>query len=280
MTSPFGRGVGGDSRVPVQHRIPTTRTLQGRQQHLAISSPVTQDACTRKTYGGGPPRARRCGWPMNNAPYESSDGCWYGLRLKALGDQPHQASPSPRAVTCASRPFYTAVQNASADANSTQATWHEACHRAPKSSRTSPPEFRRRDLQHGHPSVWTHRLPDVSGSPRAYLIYTEANLRGGGRTARPGADVLNLLLELATGTPRRHHGAGLTLQFIPSRSAAAAPVGRPSPDRPSSSRRLHRRRLPVVVEGWQPAARNREQFDLYPPRLPTGPHPNLTPKRY
>ena len=100
----------------------------------------------------------------------------------------------------------------------------------------------------------------------AYLIYAEAQLRGGGGDRAQALAYVNALRQRAYGNASGNiTDAELTLRLHPRRAGTRAAVGGPPPDRPGPLRPVHRRRLFWAVEGRSGSGRATESFrDLYP----------------
>jgi len=125
---------------------------------------ITQDGLKTQTYGGVTFLAHAaCGGSMNNSTY-GIDGCWWGLRVKPQADSFYVAGDRRKAY------FYTAGQTLAVTNISDFTNGHAA------------PKFQ---------NVTSAGSPGLSGAfvdtdfpvfrlGEAYLIYAEAQLRGGG----------------------------------------------------------------------------------------------------
>lgn len=145
-----------------------------------------------------------CGGPlMKNSDY-GINGCWWGLRLKPQAYYRYQAAAEPAGDTRASF-FFTSGQDTAVNSIS---TFTEGI-AAPKYSNLTSSGAVGSDQTFPDTDFPMFRLTD------AYLIYAEAQLRGGGGTPAQALTYVNLVRERAYGGTSGDITAGqLTLPYI------------------------------------------------------------------
>jgi len=160
---------------------------------------VTQDGLKTQTWGGVTFLVHAsCGGSMNNSNY-GIDGCWWGLRLKQQAYNNFGPGDN-RAGT-----FYTAGQSV-AVTDIGDFTKGVAAPKYQNVTKTGAPGSHPTHVDTDFPMF---RLAD------AYLIYAEAQLRGGGGTAAQALTYVNALRQRAFGNTSGNITAGqLTLDFI------------------------------------------------------------------
>ncbi len=166
---------------------------------------VTQDGLRTQTWGGMTFLVHAsCGGSMNASTY-GIDGCWWGLRLKEEAYNLFNTTATHPAGDGRSAHFYTSGQNVVVGSIG---NFNDG---------VAAPKFRNRTSAGAQGSHATHvdtdfpmfRLAD------AYLMYAEANLRGGGGTAAQALTYVNFLRQRAYGGAAGDIVAGdLTLQFV------------------------------------------------------------------
>ena len=192
----------------LQQVIAGPYTLDNSYQHLftadnntspEIIFPITQDGLKTQTWGGMTFLIHAsCGNQMNAADY-GIDGCWWGLRLK------QQAYNLFTAGDVRDDYFFTAGQSV----NVTSIGDFDKGIAAPK--------FKNKTLAGANGSHAT--FPDTDFPmfrlADAYLMYAEANLRGGGGSAATALGYVNAIRQRAFGGTSGNITAGqLTLDFI------------------------------------------------------------------
>jgi hypothetical protein len=166
---------------------------------------VTQDGLRTQTWGGMTFLVHAsCGGSMS-ASASGIDGCWWGLRLKQQAYNLFNATADHPAGDTRDDYFYTSGQNVNV---TSIGNFNDGI---------AAPKFRNRTSAGAAGSHPTHvdtdfpmfRLAD------AYLIYAEANLRGGGGSAATALGYVNALRNRAYGGTAGDITAGqLTLSFI------------------------------------------------------------------
>ncbi len=172
-----------------------------------IIFPVVQDGIHTKSYGGTTFLIHAsCGNSMDkNLPGHTYNawgvaGCWYGLRLKP--EAYLRSAGDPRASY-----FYTSDTNFTVTINSLTNFGNGIP--APKFTNLRSDSTPGSDAGFPDTDFPMFRLAD------AYLIYAEANLRGGGGSAAQALTYVNLLRERAYGNTSGDITAGqLDLQFV------------------------------------------------------------------
>lgn len=160
---------------------------------------VTQDGLRTQTWGGMTFLIHAsCGGSMNNSTY-GIDGCWWGLRLKQEAYNRYGAGDGRTSY------FYTSGQNVVVSAIG---NFNDGI-AAPKYSNVTSTGAPGSHPTHVDTDFPMFRLAD------AYLIYAEAQLRGGGGTAAQALTYVNALRQRAYGGPSGDITAGqLTLAFV------------------------------------------------------------------
>ncbi len=164
-----------------------------------IIFPITQDGVHTQTWGGVTFLVHAsCGGSMNNANY-GIDGCWWGLRLK------QEAYNNYAGGDTRSSYFYTSGQSV----NVTSIGDFSKGIAAPKfSNKTS-------GGANGSHATFVDTDFPLFRLSEAYLIYAEANLRGGGGSAATALGYVNAIRERAYGGASGDITAGqLTLPFV------------------------------------------------------------------
>jgi hypothetical protein len=145
-----------------------------------------------------------CGGAMNNTNY-GVNGCWWGLRLKPQAYYRYNTAADHPAGDTRSSYFFTTGQDTAVNSIS---TFTEGI-AAPKYSNLTSGGVAGSDLTFPDTDFPMFRLAD------AYLIYAEAQLRGGGGTAAQALTYVNLLRGRAYGgTSGDITAPQLTLQFL------------------------------------------------------------------
>lgn len=170
-----------------------------------IIFPITQDGLRTQTWGGVTFLAHAsCGGSMSNNTY-GIDGCWWGLRLKPEAYNNYNVAADHAAGDNRTSYFYTTGQNIPI---ASIGNFNDGI---------AAPKFQNRTMAGAQGSNATHvdtdfplyRLAD------AYLIYAEANLRGGGGTAAQALTYVNALRARAYGSAAGDITAPqMTLTFI------------------------------------------------------------------
>ncbi|MEO8090792.1 MAG: RagB/SusD family nutrient uptake outer membrane protein, partial [Gemmatimonadales bacterium] len=169
-----------------------------------IIFPVIQDGLRTQTFGGTTFLVHAsCGGSMNAGDY-GVDGCWFGLRLKPEAYNRYFAPQNPAGDQRASF-FWTAGQTVQVNSISSYSDGIPA----PKFTNKTSLGASGSNATHPDTDFPMFRLGD------AYLIYAEANLRGGGGDPALALAYVNALRQRAYGNTSGDITAGeLTLQFI------------------------------------------------------------------
>ncbi len=165
-----------------------------------IIFPVVQDGQRTQTWGGMTFLVHAsCGGGMNAGSY-GIDGCWWGLRLRPEAYNRYAAGDGRAAY------FYTSGQTGPNVASI--GNWFDGF-AAPKFQNVTSTGAAGSNPTHVDTDFPMFRLAD------AYLIYAEANLRGGGGSAGTALGYVNALRQRAYGGTSGDITAGqLTLDFI------------------------------------------------------------------
>jgi len=160
---------------------------------------IPQDGLKTQTWGGVTFLVHAsCGGSMNNTLY-GIDGCWWGLRLKPQAFNRYTASDKRAAY------FYTTDQNVQVSSIS---NFNDGI-AAPKFQNVTSTGTPGSHPTHVDTDFPMFRLAD------AYLMYAEANLRGGGGSAAQALTYVNALRQRAFGnTSGNITAAQLTLDFV------------------------------------------------------------------
>jgi hypothetical protein len=164
-----------------------------------IILPVTSDGQHTQTWGGTTFLVHAsCGGSMSPATY-GIDYCWWGLRLKPEAYNNYAAGDGRASY------FYTSGQNVAVTSTT---NWNDGI-AAPKFQNVTSTGASGSNGTHPDTDFPLFRLAD------AYLIYAEANLRGGGGSAATALTYVNALRQRAYGTGLGIITAGqLTLDFV------------------------------------------------------------------
>jgi len=170
-----------------------------------IIFPITQDGIHTQTWGGVTFLVHAaCGGNMSNSAY-GVDGCWWGTRLKPEAYNRFNVAADHPAGDTRSSYFYTNGQNITIGSIG---NFNDGI-AAPKFQNVTSGGAAGSNATHVDTDFPMFRLAD------AYLIYAEANLRGGGGTAAQALTYVNLLRQRAYGSAAGDITAPqLTLQFI------------------------------------------------------------------
>ena len=165
---------------------------------------VPFDGARTQTWGGTTFLVHAaCGGSMNNNTY-GINGCWWGIRLKPQAYYRYTAG-EPAGDTSRTSFFYTAGQDTAVTSIS---NFNEGI-AAPKYTNVKSTGGSGVDGTFPDTDYPMFRLAD------AYLIYAEANLRGGGGTAGQALTYINALRQRAYGSAAGNITAPqMTLQFI------------------------------------------------------------------
>jgi hypothetical protein len=160
---------------------------------------IPQDGLKTQTWGGVTFLVHAsCGGSMNNTLY-GIDGCWWGLRLKPQAFNRYTATDKRAAY------FYTTDQNVQVSSIS---NFNDGI-AAPKFQNVTSTGTPGSHPTHVDTDFPMFRLAD------AYLMYAEANLRGGGGSAAQALTYVNALRQRAFGnTSGNITAAQLTLDFV------------------------------------------------------------------
>jgi hypothetical protein len=160
---------------------------------------IPQDGLKTQTWGGVTFLVHAsCGGSMSNATY-GIDGCWWGLRLKPQAYLRYDAGDSRSSF------FYTSGQTVQI---ASITNWNDGIP-APKFQNVTSSGEAGSHPTHVDTDFPMFRLAD------AYLMYAEAQLRGGGGTAAQALSYVNALRQRAYGDASGNITAGqLTLDFI------------------------------------------------------------------
>jgi hypothetical protein len=164
-----------------------------------IIFPITSDGVHTQTWGGVTFLIHAsCGASMSNADY-GIDGCWWGIRLKQQAYNNYAAGDNRTSY------FYTSGQSVNVTSVGDFTTGIAA------------PKFTNKTSGGANGSNATFVDTDfpLFRLSEAYLIYAEANLRGGGGSAATALGYVNAIRERAYGGASGDITAGqLTLAFV------------------------------------------------------------------
>jgi hypothetical protein len=166
---------------------------------------IPQDGSKEETWGGVTFLVHAsCGGGMNNKTY-GIDGCWWGLRMKPQADSFFNTTADHPAGDVRAAPVYTNGQTLAVTNISTFTNGYAFPKFQNVTSTGSP----------GSNATFVDTDFPVFRLGEAYLIYAEANLRGGGGSAATALGYINALRQRAYGgTGGNITGPQLTLAFV------------------------------------------------------------------